>query len=242
MAKFGKWIGGGLGWALGGPIGGIVGFAIGSLFDNSGQAEQLKSSSGSKTQPGDFAISLLVLSAAVMKSDGKAMKSELDFIKKFLIAQFGENQAKELLIVLNEIMKKDIPVYDVCIQIRDYMPVSARLQLLHYLYGISKADGEISDSEVLLIDNIATYLNIPQNDIASIKAMYYRDVESDYKILEISPSASDEEVKKAYRRMAMKYHPDKVTGMGDAVEKAAAEKFKSLQQAYENIKAKRNIN
>jgi DnaJ like chaperone protein len=132
MAKFGKWIGGGLGWALGGPIGGIVGFAIGSLFDNSGQAEQLKSSSGSKTQPGDFAISLLVLSAAVMKSDGKAMKSELDFIKKFLIAQFGENQAKELLIVLNEIMKKDIPVYDVCIQIRDYMPVSARLQLLHY--------------------------------------------------------------------------------------------------------------
>lgn len=242
MAKFGKWIGGGLGWALGGPIGGIVGFAIGSLFDNAGQTVQINSSSSTKTQPGDFAISLLVLSAAVMKSDGKAMKSELDFIKKFLVAQFGENEAKELLIVLNEIMKKDIPVYDVCIQIRDYMPVSARLQLLHYLYGISKADGEISESEVLLIDNIATYLNIPQNDIASIKAMYYRDVESDYKILEISPTASDEEVKKAYRRMAMKYHPDKVTGMGEAVEKAAAEKFKSLHQAYENIKAKRKIN
>jgi DnaJ like chaperone protein len=242
MAKFGKWIGGGLGWALGGPIGGIVGFALGSLFDNTGQSEQLKSSSGSKTQPGDFAISLLVLSAAVMKSDGKAMKSELDFIKKFLIAQFGENQAKELLIVLNEIMKKDIPVYDVCIQIRDYMPVSARLQLLHYLYGISMADGEVSQSEVLLIDNIASYLNIPQNDTASIKAMYYRDVESDYKILEILPSASDDEVKKAYRRMAMKYHPDKVSGMGEAVEKSAAEKFKSLQQAYENIKSKRNMN
>jgi DnaJ like chaperone protein len=242
MAKFGKWIGGGLGWALGGPIGGIVGFALGSLFDNTGQSEQIKSTSGNKTQPGDFAISLLVLSAAVMKSDGKALKSELDFIKKFLIAQFGENEAKELLKVLNEIMKKDIPVYDVCIQIRDYMPVSARLQLIHYLYGISMADGEVSQSEVLLIDNIASYLNIPQNDTASIKAMYYRDVESDYKILEILPSASDDEVKKAYRRMAMKYHPDKVSGMGEAVEKSAAEKFKSLQQAYENIKSKRNMN
>jgi len=242
MAKFGKWIGGGLGWALGGPIGGIVGFALGSLFDNTGQSEQIKSTSGNKTQPGDFAISLLVLSAAVMKSDGKALKSELDFIKKFLIAQFGENEAKELLKVLNEIMKKDIPVYDVCIQIRDYMPVSARLQLIHYLYGISMADGEVSQSEVLLIDNIASYLNIPQNDTDSIKAMYYRDVESDYKILEILPSASDDEVKKAYRRMAMKYHPDKVSGMGEAVEKSAAEKFKSLQQAYENIKSKRNMN
>ncbi len=242
MAKFGKWIGGGLGWALGGPIGGIVGFALGSLFDNTGQSEQIKSTSGNKTQPGDFAISLLVLSAAVMKSDGKALKSELDFIKKFLIAQFGENEAKELLKVLNEIMKKDIPVYDVCIQIRDYMPVSARLQLIHYLYGISMADGEVSQSEVLLIDNIASYLNIPQNDTDSIKAMYYRDVESDYKILEILPSASDDDVKKAYRRMAMKYHPDKVSGMGEAVEKSAAEKFKSLQQAYENIKSKRNMN
>jgi DnaJ like chaperone protein len=104
------------------------------------------------------------------------------------------------------------------------------------------ADGEVSQSEVLLIDNIASYLNIPQNDTASIKAMYYRDVESDYKILEILPSASDDEVKKAYRRMAMKYHPDKVSGMGEAVEKSAAEKFKSLQQAYENIKSKRNMN
>jgi DnaJ like chaperone protein len=242
MAKFGKWLGGGLGWALGGPIGGIVGFALGAFFDNAENENQINQSSGNKqTQPGDFAISLLVLSAAVMKSDGKAMKSELDFIKNFLIQQFGESDAKELLKVLNDIMKKDIPVYDVCVQIRDYMPVSARLQLLHYLYGISKADGDVSVNEVELIDNIANYLNIPGADAASIKAMYYRDVESDYKILEISPDATSDEIKKAYRRMAMKYHPDKVTGMGEAVEKSAAEKFKVLQQAYENIKKQRNI-
>ena len=111
MAKFGKWLGGGLGWALGGPIGGIVGFALGAFFDNAENVNQTNQSSGNKqTQPGDFAISLLVLSAAVMKSDGKAMKSELDFIKNFLIQQFGESDAKELLKVLNDIMKKDIPV------------------------------------------------------------------------------------------------------------------------------------
>lgn len=248
MVKFGKWLGGGIGWALGGPIGALVGFALGSIFDNASVTVQKSGSAGSHhihstgTQAGDFAISLLVLSAAVMKVDGKTLRSELDYVKSFLVNQFGESQAKQLLLLLNDILKKDIPVYDVCVQIRQNMPISARLQLLHYLYGISKADGDVSIKEVQLIDSIADYLNISGADATSIKAMYYRDVESDYKILEISPYASDDELKKAYRKMAMKYHPDKVNGMGDAVLKSAEEKFKSLQDAYDRIKKKRNMN
>lgn len=121
------------------------------------------------------------------------------------------------------------------------MPISARLQLLHYLFGISKADGDVSDSEIRVIEQIATYLNISHADSNSIKAMYYRDTQSDYRILEIDAHASDEELKKAYRKMAMKYHPDKVAGMGEAVQKAAEEKFKKVQEAYENIKKRRNI-
>ncbi len=249
MVKFGKWLGGGIGWALGGPIGAIVGFALGSIFDSASVTVQKSDPTGAHnrthstgTQAGDFAISLLVLSAAVMKVDGKTMKSELDYVKAFLVAQFGESQSKQLLQLLNDILKKDIPVYDVCIQIRQNMPISARLQLLHYLYGISKADGDVSLKEVQLIDSIADYLNISGADATSIKAMYYKDVESDYKILEISPYSSDDELKKAYRKMAMKYHPDKVAGMGDGVVKSAEEKFKSLQEAYERIKKKRNLN
>jgi DnaJ like chaperone protein len=243
MAKFGKWLGGGLGWALGGPIGGFMGFALGYLLDNStviaryegGQAR------GMHTTQGDFAVSLLILSAAVMKSDGKTMRSELDYVKRFLVQQFGEQAAKEQLQLLGEILKKDIPLQDICMQIRQHMPISARLQLLHYLFGISQADGEVSDPEIRVIEEIARYLNISQADRDSIKAMYYRDTQSDYRILETEPSASDEELKKAYRRMAMKYHPDKVSGMGDGIQKAAEEKFKMVQEAYENIKKKRNI-
>lgn len=242
--KLGKWVGGGIGWALGGPIGAIVGFALGALFDSSSLVMYEQGTStirNTQTQPGDFALSLLVLSAAVMKSDGKTMKSELDYVKRFLVNQFGEYQAKQLLQVLNDVLKKDIAVYEVCVQIRNNMPLEARLQLLHYLYGISKADGDVSTAEVLLIDNIADYLNIAGADSASIKAMYYRDTESDYRILEVSATASDDEIKKAYRKMAMKYHPDKVSGMGDAVQKDAEEKFKSLNDAYENIKKKRGF-
>ncbi len=251
MAKFGKWLGGGLGWAIGGPIGGLVGFAIGSMLDNAsltihhGQygSEPLTTvrTGRGTTTPGDFAVSLLVLSAAVMKSDGKTMRSELDFVKNFLVQQFGEEAAREQIKLLGDILKQDIPLQDVCLQIRQHMPMSARLQLLHYLYGISKADGDIQESEISVIEQIASYLNISAADSASLKAMYYRDTESDYKILEIDKLASDEDVKKAYRKMAMKYHPDKVGDMGEGVQKAAEEKFKRVQEAYENIKKKRNL-
>ena len=146
MAKiqFGKWLGGGLGWALGGPLGGVLGFALGSAFDaasvtlkDGGRGTYI---SGGAPQVGDFAASLLVLSAAVMKSDGKILKSELDYVKNFLAQQFGEEHAQQQLLMLKEILKQEIPLHEVCIQIKQYMPHSQRLQIIHYLFGISKAD------------------------------------------------------------------------------------------------------
>ncbi|HNO70230.1 MAG TPA: DnaJ domain-containing protein [Bacteroidia bacterium] len=246
MAKFGKWLGGGLGWALGGPIGAIIGFALGSLLDESEVTVQRGNTTTTFSQASatvnDFTASLLVLSAAVMKSDGKALKSELDFVKRFFIQQFGEAKANADMLLLKEVLKKEIPLHEVCNQIKHFMPIASRLQLLHYLYGLSKADGDIHPSEISTIEQIAYYLGIGSADMNSIKAMYYRDTQSDYKILEIEPNVTDEEVKKAYRKMAVKFHPDKVAHEGEAVQKAATEKFKKVQEAYENIKKKRGIN
>ena len=243
---FGKWLGGGLGWALGGPIGGIIGFALGSLLDESevtvSRGGRTTFSSHASATINDFTASLLVLSAAVMKSDGKAMKSELDFVKKFFTQQFGEAKAAEDILLLKEILKKEIPLSEVCLQIKQSMPIASRLQLIHYLYGLSKADGHVHPAEISVIEQIAYYLGINAADMNSMKAMYYRDAESDYKILEIEQSATDEEVKKAYRKMAVKFHPDKVAQEGEAVQKAATEKFKKVQEAYENIKKKRGMN
>lgn len=243
---FGKWLGGGLGWALGGPIGAIIGFALGSLLDQSEvtvtRGKTTTSSGYASATINDFTASLLVLSAAVMKSDGKALKSELDFIKRFFTQQFGEAKASADMLLLKEILKKEIPLHEVCDQIRHSMPIASRLQLIHYLYGLSKADGQIHLSEIAIIEQIGHYLGITSADMNSIKAMYYRDAVSDYKILEIEPTVTDEDVKKAYRRMAVKFHPDKVAQEGEAVQKAATEKFKKVQEAYENIKKKRGMN
>jgi DnaJ like chaperone protein len=242
--KFGKWLGSGLGWAFGGPLGGVLGFALGSLFDASDvkdDGQNTLGQSSTRQDAGDFTVSLLVLSAAVMKSDGKTLKSELDFVKKFLASQFGEERAQEQLLILKEILKQEIPLQDVCLQIKQFMPHSQRLQIIHYLFGISKADGHVHELELQTIQTIANYLGVRTADFESLKAMYFRDTNSDYKILEIEPTVGDDEVKKAYRKMAVKFHPDKVAALGEEVQKAANEKFQKVQQAYENIKKQRGF-
>jgi DnaJ like chaperone protein len=236
---FGKWIGGGLGWALGGPIGALIGYGIGSLFDNaSGGVKQLPSG---QTGGGDFAVSLLVLSAAVMKADGKVLKSELDFVKRFLITQFGAKNANEQLHILRDILQKDIPVREVCFQIRNAMDYSSKLQLMHYLWGIAQADGHIDNTESNIIEQIAANLGIAPADAESIKAMFVHSTDEHYKILEISSDASEAEIKKAFRKMAVKYHPDKVSHLGEDYRKAAEEKIKKVNEAYEAIKKERGF-
>ena len=248
MAKYGKWVGLGLGWALGGPIGGLLGLVFGSMYDGMQggvfeyQSQHPYGAPGiPKTQPGDFAASLLVLSAAVMKADDKVLKSELEYVKRFFNQQFGERLAKENIQALRELIKQDIDVREVSMQIRRFMDHSSRLQLLHYLFGITMADGHVHASEVNLISTISGYLGISTTDFNSIKAMFYKDINSAYKILETTPDANDSEIKKAYRKMATKYHPDKVSHLGEDFQKAAKEKFQQVQAAYEQIKKERGI-
>jgi DnaJ like chaperone protein len=239
MAKYAKWIGGSLGWVLGhGPIGAIIGFVIGSLFDNIGTEGKVSSS---RTTPGDYAMSLLVLIAALMKVDGKVVRSELDYVKKFLIQNFGEQGAKEALIILKDMLKQDIPVRDVCDQITSHVNYSSRLQLLHFLYDLAYSDGRMHESEDRLLEIIANGLLINQADKDSLRSMFKNTIDDLYKILEIDSTASENELKKAYRRMAMKYHPDKVSTMGEDVKRAAHEKFQKLNNAYEKIKKERGI-
>lgn len=237
MAKYGKWIGGGLGWVLGGPIGAIFGFAAGAFID---EVKSFQVVSG-VTHTGDFKVSLLVLMAAVMKADGRLMRSELEYIKKFLIAQFGAIEAEQKLKIFKEMLKQDIPLQAVCLQIKANMDYASRLQLMHFLFGIAGADGNFDPRESEILFHIATYSGISRKDHDSIKAMFVDEIESAYKVLEIDQNASDDEIKKSYRKMATKYHPDKVSHLDNSIQNAAKEKFQQLNAAYEKIKKQRGI-
>lgn len=158
MAGFTKWIGGGLGWAFGGPIGGLLGFAIGAVIDS----VEVKHIETMPTTAGDFMVSLLVLMAAVMKADGKIMKSELDYVKTYLLRTFGEDDTAEALKLLRDILNKPIPLAEVCTQIRTHVDYASRLQLIHLLYGIALADGIISPEEVTTIEEVSFRLEFRQ--------------------------------------------------------------------------------
>ena len=241
-----KLLWGSMGWVLGGPIGAIVGYAIASMNERNtrqswDQTGAFQHQNYPRTKPGDFIVSLLVLFAKVMKADKKLLKSELDYVKQFLRQQFTVRQTQEFMVLLKDILQQEYALKDVCRQIQKSMDHPSRLEIIHILFGLSASDGEVHPEEVRVIHTIANYLNINQSDYKSIKAMFIGDSSSAYTILEIDSTVSDQEVKKAYRKMANKYHPDKVSHLGKDLQKVAEEKFKSVNNSYQTIKKERGL-
>ena len=266
MGSF-KWIAGFLGWVSLGPIGALLGFLAGSAIDTyidlshqlpggddprQGQegwqqaqgAQQRRTGTRGYTateQRNSFLVSLLVLSAAVIKADGKTLQAELDYVKDFVRKNFGEEAVPEAMRLLQQFTRQEVNIYQVGPQIARYMNYSQRLQLFHYLVQIAQADGDFAKSEKSVLEAIGSVIGLTEADVNSVIAMFYRDTNSAYAVLEVSPTASDDEVRAAYRRMAMKNHPDKVATLGPDVQKAAAEKFRQVQEAYEAIKKERGL-
>ena len=226
-----KWLFGGLGWALGGPLGAIMGYAIGSMTTQTNK----------NTQRGDFGAAMLVLFAAVMKADGQLKKTELEFIKRFFVENFSADYARDIMRVFKKILEQNINIQEVCYQIKSHMDMPSKLQLIHILFGLSKADNQIHKNEINVISDIANFIGINNSDFNSIKAMFVTDTKGAYEILSASQSQTNEEIKSAYRKMATKYHPDKVSHLGEDFAKFAEEKFKSVNDAYQQIKKERNI-
>ena len=249
----GKWIGGFLGWVTLGPIGALLGFWFGAavdgyidrarqIGDNSQAGSYRRTTYSAAEQRNSFLVSLLVLSAAVIKADGKTLQAELDYVKDFVRKNFGDDAVPEAMRMLQEFCRQDVNIYQVGPQIARYMNYSQRLQLFHYLTQIALADGEFHKSEKGVLEAIGATIGLSQGDINSVISMFYKETNSAYTVLGVSPTASDDEVRTAYRRMAMKNHPDKVATLGPDVQKAAAEKFRQVQEAYETIKKERGMN
>lgn len=242
MAISAKWIGGIIGWIAGGPLGALLGVAIGSLFDSSNKAKNAKLED---LNPRDgFLLSFLVLSGYIIKADGKVLDSEMECVRQFLSRNFGESaktQGEEILRRLFAEQDKQGPVKykqtvaRCCGQMSQYMNYSERLQLLNFLVGISQADGHVDPSEIEALKECALWMGLSSADVDSMLNLKGETLEEAYKVLGVSPDATDDEVKKAYRKLALDNHPDRVAALGDDVRKAAEKKFQEINAAKDKV-------
>ncbi|MBI9064614.1 MAG: TerB family tellurite resistance protein [Marinilabiliaceae bacterium] len=242
MGIVGSVLGATLGWWMLGPLGVIMGIVLGHLAEDKTSFVKDRDGLTGRSSRSGFMASLLVLIAAVMKADGKVVRAELDFVKRSLIHTFGKDQTQQALLMLRDILKQSIPIREVVHQIRVNMDYYSRLELLHLMYGIALADQYLSSEELGLIHSISGGLGISESDFLSIRSMFQDDLAAAYKVLEIDEVVLDDQVKRAYRRMALRYHPDKVAQLGDDVKRSAEEKFRKVNSAYERIKKARGMN
>jgi DnaJ like chaperone protein len=238
-----KWIAAFLGYSFFRFPGALVGFIVGRVLERFFNSSSSWSEVGSqRSTTAALQLNLLALAATVIKADGSVKQQELQFVRNFFITNYGSQMASTIFEKFNEEVKKERQNIPELTQIfNQRAPYETRLQILHFLFGVANADGSISQTELSKVEQIAAALGIRPSDMESIKAMFVKATDSAYKILEISSSASDDEVKKAYRTMAKKYHPDKLQSKDPALIKGAQEKFLKVQEAYEAIQKERGL-
>ena len=264
----GKWIGGFLGFiTTGSPLGALAGFTLGALFDAGMDAVNTTDNtfhsafgntySGADArqriyegQRNSFLFSLLVLSAYTIKADGRVMHSEMELMRKFLRQNFGDTSVQQGEQILRRLFEQQKQMGDrefgniirrSCTQIAMNMDYGQRLQLLNFLVMIAQADGNVAPEEVNVLRELTRYLGLSTAELDSMLWLRDNDLESAYKVLGITSTATDDEVKAAYRRMALQHHPDRVSALGEDIRKAAEKKFQEISDAKERIYKARGL-
>ena len=233
MSNYAKWIGGGLGWMYGGPIGAFFGYQIGKYISRNFQSKETS-----------FEMSLLMLSAIVIKVDGKIKKEELECVRRFFIQSFGKAKADRYFQVFNDVKNKQFPsVRSVCLEINKHVNHKTRLQIVHFLFSIANSDGLVDPKEIDVIKKISNYFWISDYDFNSIEAMFSKNknIDNAYDILGVSKKSTNDDIKKAYRKMVKKYHPDRLNNVSEDVIEMAKIKFQSVKDAYERVRSERNF-
>lgn len=212
--------------------GAVLGYLIGSFFK----------SGVNKISNKEFELNLLALASLVIKADRKVTQNELDFVRRYFVSAYGKMRANEVFKIFNQNIKnKGISLNKISTLFNTALNYESRLQVIHFLFGIAKADGNISKLEIEKLLEFSNLFKLSYADFLSIKAMFIEETDNAYKILELEKSATNDQIKKSYRDLAKKHHPDKVQHLGDAYVKAAQDKFQKIQKAYQNIKVERGF-
>lgn len=259
----GKWIGGVLGWMTGGPLGALAGLAIGAMFDYGMDTVNTPDSSAGASaadaygrrpvyegERNSFLFAMLVLVSYIIKADGRVMHSEMELVRRFLRGNFGDAaraQGEEILLRLFDEHKRRgsyafrNTVADCCSQIASNMDYPQRLQLLNLLVLVAQADGTVAQEEVAAIRDCAGWMRMAAADVDSMLNLGDNSLEGAYKVIGVPPDATDDEVRRAYRKLTLEHHPDRVAALGEDIRKAAERKFQEINEAKERIYKSRGM-
>lgn len=247
-----------------GPLGALAGILLGSFFEE-GASSMGEFYGGSRYgggptaedayagQRNSFLFSMLVMASYIIRADGKIMHSEMEYVRQFLRRNFGEaavSQGEEILLKLFEQAKRmdqentmgfRNTIRECGTQIAYSLSYEERLQMLAFLAEIAKSDGHVCLAEIQALKEVAIIMGMSDREVESLLNLRGNTLDEAYKVLEIEPTATDEEVRTAYRRMAVKHHPDKVASLGEDIRKAANEKFQKINEAKERIYQSRGL-
>jgi DnaJ like chaperone protein len=230
-----------LGLSGAGLFGAMAGFAIGSLIDKLHRdGFFLWERERKDSESGDFIFSTMILATAILKAKSYNHETESTYIFNFLKEQYGETKAIEYMNVLKKTMKQEWDIRKITQQLRSKNNYETRLQLLFFLFGIANADTAIEDKELALLKIIGIHLGIPADDFEVISSNFLSELDKSYRMLNISPNAGEHEIKDAFRKMANKYHPDKISD-SIGLSSFAQEKFQKVQLAYNRIKTEKGF-
>jgi DnaJ like chaperone protein len=233
MPKYEKWLGASFGWALtGNPIGGLLGFIAGSFIEKGNKADANKALEGLT----EFETNLIVLASHLIKIDGVVSLEEIAFTRNFLDAHFDERLSDKRTQVFNHCLQKEYDLSAVCDQLRNYTQHATRVQVVRFLFDLAMSDGELNERENYFIFRIAGYLTVNDVEFKKIKAEHLEQSISVYEILGVSKETSLTEIRNTYRKLVLKYHPDRNNHLSEAERKKLALKFQQLKEAYEVIK------
>jgi DnaJ like chaperone protein len=249
MSIWGKIIGGAAGFALGGPLGALLGAIAGHAVDvrrdQVEEVEQQALDDRSSTKQIAFTIAVIVLGAKMAKADGIVSRSEVAAFKEVFhvpeheLANVGKlfDQAKSdpagfepYAKQVARMFRKDHPVLE---------------ELLDGLFHIAKADGRVHDAEIAYLKNVAKHFGFDEAEFARIRESHLGPDKADpYTILGTTRTASNEEIKLAWRKLVRDNHPDKLMAQGLPVEfvEIANEKLATINAAYDKISKERGIN
>jgi DnaJ like chaperone protein len=262
MAIAGKLLGALIG-SIGGPLGTIIGGFIGHLFDRASEERQaISSAAGARFGPAEpgaatsadpvsqaqvnFLTCLIGLSLSVASVDGPVKTSHVQAMKQFFSRNFSfPDVDQDLIERLIDEMYRNRDRIDVQSLAAYYAAVSTyegRLLLLRLLFQIARADAAgVTRGEEELIRRIAALLGLGEQAFRQVRAEFQGGAGGAWEVLGVPPTAGVEEIKAAYRQLTLQNHPDKVANLGPEFVKVAEEKFKAIQEAYEEIRRQKGF-